>query len=135
MLIGPTLKATKRTMILCDELFGKVHHQSNSSNAFRHALWNILICKKTLKRTQNREKSIIWTRKVTNLYEKVTDNGKMDRAMDLHNNEVGLRLFLTVFEEKESEIISILQKMREKSQKVTNVNDFIKFKDNLVHLE
>ena len=122
-------------MVLCDELFGEEHHRSNKANAFRHALWNILICHKTLKRTHNREKSMIWTEKATNLYEKVTDNEKMEKAMDLHNNKVGLNLFLSVFDKKEEEIISILQNMMEKSQKVTNFDDFKKFNQVLVHLE
>lgn len=122
-------------MVLCDELFGQTHHRSNKANAFRHALWNILICHKTLKKTQNKEKSIVWTEKVTNLYEKVTDNEKIEKAMDLHNNKVGLNLFSSVFEKKEEEIISLLQNMMEKSQKVINIDDFIKFNHNLVHLE
>ena len=134
-LIGPTLKATKRTMVICDELFGQGHHRSNKTNAFRHALWNILICNNTLKKTQNREESIIWTEKVTNLYETVTDNGKMEKAMDLHNNKVGLKLFSVVFGKKEEEIISILQNMMGKSQKVTDLDDFSKFKHDLVHLD
>lgn len=134
-LIGPTCNATKRTMVICDELFGKRHHRRNNANAFRHALWNILICHKTLKRTHNREKSVIWTEKVTNLYEKVTDNEKMEKAMDLHNNKVGLNLFLSVFDKKEEEIISILRNMMEKSQKATNFDDFKKFNKDLVHLE
>jgi hypothetical protein len=122
-------------MILCDELFGKAHHRNNKTNAFRHALWNILICHKTLKKTHNEKKSMIWTEKVTNLYEKVTDNGKMEKTMDLHNNKVGLNLFSSVFKKKEDENISILQNMMDKSHKVTNFNDFIKFDNNLVHLE
>jgi hypothetical protein len=134
-LIGPTLKATKRTMVLCDELFGQAHHRSNKTNAFRHALWNILICHKTLKKTHNNEESIIWTKKVTSLYEKVTDNRKMEKAMDLHNNKVGINLFSSVFDKKEDEIISILQNMMEKSQKVTDFDDFIKFNHDLVHLD
>jgi hypothetical protein len=134
-LIGPTLTATKRTMVLCDELFGRAHHKSNKTNAFRHALWNILICHKTLKKTQNKDKSIVWTQKATSLYENVTDNGKMEKAMDLHNNKVGLNLFSTVFDKKEEEIISILEKMMGKSQKVTKFDDFIKFNQVLVHLE
>ena len=134
-LIGPTLKATKRTMAICDELFGRAHHGSNKANAFRHALWNILICQKTLKITQNEEKSIIWTQKLTNLYEKVTDNTKMEKAMDLHNNRIGLNLFSNVFDQKEAEIINLMQEMMKKSQKVTDFEDFIKFNQVLVHLE
>jgi hypothetical protein len=122
-------------MILCDELFGKAHHRSNKTNAFRHALWNVLICHNTLRKTQNTEKSILWTEKVTNLYEKVTDNGKIEEVMDLHNNKVGLNLFLSVFDKKEDEIINILQNMMGKSKKVNDIHDFEKFKHHLVYLE
>jgi hypothetical protein len=72
---------------------------------------------------------------VTSLYEKVTDNRKMEKAMDLHNNKVGINLFSSVFDKKEDEIISILQNMMEKSQKVTDFDDFIKFNHDLVHLD
>jgi sialic acid synthase SpsE len=122
-------------MVLCDELFGHAHHRSNKENAFRHALWNILICHNTLKKSINEEKSMVWTRKVTDLYEKVTDNDEMEKAMDLHNNNVGLNLFSSVFNKKEAEIINILQNMMVKSEKVTNFDDFIKFKHKLVYLE
>jgi len=122
-------------MVLCDNLFGQVHHRSNKANAFRHALWNIQICQKTLKKTKNIEKSILWTQNVTNLYEKVTHNEIMQKAMDLHNNKVGLSLFSSVFEKKEEEIISILQNMMKNSQKVINFDDFIKFNRALVYLE
>ena len=100
-LIRPTLQASKRTMAICDDLFGRSHHRSNEANAFRHALWNILICQKTLKKTKNEEKSIIWTQKVTNLYEKVTDNSNIEKEMDLHNNGVGLNLFSSVIDKRE----------------------------------
>ena len=125
-LIRPTLRATKRTMVICDKLFGQAHHRSNKANAFRHALWNVLICHKTLKTTKNIEKSIVWAKKVTNLSEKV---------MDVHNNNVGLDLFLSVFGENEEEIVVLLQKMMKKSEKVTNLEDFARHGHALVHLE
>ncbi len=134
-LIRPTLRATKRTMVICDNLFGQAHHRSNKANAFRHALWNVLICHKTLKKTKNIEKSIIWAKKVTNLYEKVTNNEEIEKAMDVHNNNVGLDLFLSVFGENEEEIVVLLQKMMKKSEKVTNLEDFARHGHALVHLE
>ena len=85
-------------------LFGSRHHKSNKANAFRHALWNVLICQKTLKKTNNREKSVIWTKKVTDLYEKVTQNEFLDQLMDLHNNEIGRTLFLDLFDKNEATI-------------------------------
>lgn len=36
-------------MVICDDLFDRSHHKSNKANAFRHALWNILICQKNQK--------------------------------------------------------------------------------------
>lgn len=135
LLIRPTLQASKRTMAICDDLFGNTHHRSNKANAFRHALWNILICQKTLKTTKNLEKSIIWTQKVTNLYEKVTDNSNIEKEMDLHNNDFGLNLFSSIIDKNETEIIEILQKLMKNSQKVDKMENFSLFKNSLVHIE
>lgn len=44
-LIFPTLNATKKTMQISSELYGRKHHKNGPANAFRHALWNILIVK------------------------------------------------------------------------------------------
>ena len=123
LLILPTLGATKRTFELCNELFGNNHHKSNKANAFRHALWNILLCQKTLKRTKNNEKSVTFTKEVTSLYEKATKNENLDEAMDLHNNEIGRQLFLIYFNRKEPEIVQILQNLNRKAQKVEKIDD------------
>ena len=135
LLIRSTLRASKRTMAICDTLFGSTHHRSNKANAFRHALWNILICQKTLKTTKNLEKSIIWTQKVTSLYEKVTDNSNIEKEMDLHNNAFGLNLFSSIIDKNETEIIEILQKSMKNSQKSGKLEDFVLFKNSLVHIE
>lgn len=134
-LIRPTLQASTRTMAICDEIFGNTHHLSNKANAFRHALWSVLICQKTLKKTKNEEKSIIWAKKVTDLYEKVTDNTKIEKEMDLHNNGLGLILFSSNIGKNEADIIKLLREMMKKSQKVTNLEDFVIFKKTLVHIE
>ncbi|GHC44970.1 DUF6973 domain-containing protein [Ulvibacter litoralis] len=135
LLIWPTFQATKRTMALCDGLFGKSHHKSNQANAFRHALWNILICKNVLKRTKTTQKAVIWAQKMTHLYEKVTQNPLLDEKMDLHNNEIGQMLFLKVFDKKEAEIIQILEKEVEKAQKIDKIEDFELATNSLVYLE
>ncbi len=94
LLVYPTWKATKQTLEICDSIYGKAHHKNGKANAFRHALWNVLICQKTLKITKNKDKSAFWAQKVTHLHEKLTKNEILDTAMDLHNNAVGDR---TVF--------------------------------------
>ncbi|MDB4114171.1 hypothetical protein N9572_01455, partial [Flavobacteriaceae bacterium] len=47
--IIPTISATKKTLLICDTLYKQTHHKSNKANAFRHALWNVLICRKVMK--------------------------------------------------------------------------------------
>jgi gamma-glutamyl:cysteine ligase YbdK (ATP-grasp superfamily) len=134
LLIGPTIKASKRTILVCNKLFGKGHHKSNKANAFRHSLWNVLICQKTLKKSKNKEKSIIWSKKVADLYEKVTQNEILDELMDLHNNEAGRKYFLELYDKKEDEIIDFLMKKCEKAHKIAQKEDFDNHKNELVYL-
>lgn len=135
LLIVPTFKASKRTMMVCDKHFGKSHHKSNRANAFRHAFWNYLICQKTLKRTKNVEKSTVWAKKVTFLYEKATQNKNLEKVMDLHNNEIGRNLFLDVFDQKEPKIIEILQEMMKNAQKIVKTEEVLNYKQQLVFIE
>lgn len=135
LLIAPTFKASKQTMAICDKMFGKSHHKSNRANAFRHALWNILICQKTVKKTKNAQKSTIWAKKVTFLYEKATQNKNLDKEMDLHNNEVGRNLFLLHFDQKEPKIIEILQEMMKNAEKIVKIEEFSNYKKQLVFIE
>ena len=123
LLIGPTLRATKRTMHICDTLYGGAHHNNGKENAFRHALWNILICRNCRKRTQNDEKSAIWTEKITVLYEKVTKNDVLDEHMDLQNNRLGIKWFKENLFENEEEIIDFIQKKLENARKVTKIEE------------
>lgn len=132
--ISSTLRATKRTFELCNELYGNQHQKSNRANAFRHVLWNVLICQKTLKRTKNKEKSIIFTRKVTTLYEKATKNNILDEAMDLHNNKIGRQLFLGLFDKKEEEITEKIQNLSKKAQKVNKISEIGNHANQLVFI-
>jgi hypothetical protein len=132
--ILPTLSATQRTFTLCNELYGTAHHKSNRANAFRHALWNLLICKYVQKRTKNEAKSTTWAKKVTDLYEKVTQNEKMDEAMDLHNNDLGRRWFPLSIDKNEAEIVTFLQKKTENAQKINSLDEIMQHSKNLVYL-
>ena len=133
-LIIPTIRASKRTMMVCHELFGNNHNKSNKANAFRHAFWNILICQKTLKKAKNKEKSIIWCKKVTDLYEKVTQNKNLDEAMDLHNNKIGRTYFLDIFDKKETEIIQLLKEKSQNAKKIAKIEEIEYYKHELVYL-
>jgi CelD/BcsL family acetyltransferase involved in cellulose biosynthesis len=122
-------------MHICDAHFGNTHHKSNQANAFRHALWNVLICQKTMKCAKNKQKSVFWTQKVGDLYEKVTQNELLDEAMDLHNNTIGRIFFLNHIDKNEEEMIHLLQKMAKKAQKVAEIEEINYFKNALVFLE
>ena len=130
----PTLQATKETMKVCNSLFGKSHHKSNKANAFRHALWNFLIAEETMKISKNESKAVAWTLKITNLYEIVTQNDILDQEMDLHNNEIGRRVFLKQNSSKREEIVSFLQKMSQNAKKITNIDEIEDHKDRLVYI-
>lgn len=132
--IIPTLKATRRTFEICDQLYGKDHQRSNKGNAFRHAVWNVLLCKKTFKNSKNKQKSVFWAQRVTDLYEKMTQNELLDEAMDLHNNAVGRICFLNYLNQNEQEIIKFLQKKAENAKKVANIEELSKISNQMVYL-
>lgn len=109
----PTIRATTNTIQICNDHFGNRHHKSNTANAFRHALWNVLICKEAFEKTKNKEKALLWAQKVTTLYEKVTNNTDLDEAMDLHNNDIGRILFSLHPNKTEKEYLNILKEKME----------------------
>lgn len=134
LLILPTIKATKRTFQICETLFGNDHHKSNKANAFRHALWNVLICEKAMKITKNKQKSVFWAQKFTDLYEKVTQNEILDEAMDLHNNAIGRICFLNFLNQNEKEMSNFLQNKAENAKKAQDIEDLKKIRNQLVYL-
>ncbi len=135
LLIFPTLNATKRTFAICNEHFGTAHNRSNAANAFRHALWNVLICRNTLKRTKNKQKSVFWAQKVGDLYEKVTQNKPLEEAMDLHNNAVGRIYFLNLIDKTEEEIVSFTLEKMKNAKKVANIEEMERYRIEMFYLE
>ena len=135
LLIFPTLNATKRTFEICNNHFGKSHNRSNEANAFRHALWNVLICKNSFKRTKNKQKSVFWAQKVGDLYEKMTQNKPLEEAMDLHNNAVGRIYFLNLLDKNEQEIVNFTLEKMKNSHKVTKIEEMSRYKSEMVSIE
>lgn len=133
-LLVPTFKATKSTFRICNSIYGNEHNKSTKANAFRHALWNILICSYSEKTTKNQQLSSIWAKKVTNLYEKVTKNEVLDKVMDLHNNAVGRKLFFEVFDDSEAKIITFLLKKAKYAQKIVKIEDIDNLENELVYI-
>lgn len=133
-LILPTLKATKLTFTLSNDLYGNNHGKSNKGNAFRHALWNALICKKTQQQTKNKQKSVFWAQKVTDLYEKLTQNSPIDEHMDLQNNAVGRLYFLNHIDKKESEMVEFIYNKSKVAEKISTLEDIKGNPSNMVYI-
>jgi len=134
-LVFPTLNATKKTMQISSDLYGKAHHKNGPANAFRHAMWNVLIAKAAFRKFQNVEKSIAWAEKVTDLHEKLAPNSPLETAMDLHNNKMGRLFFEEILELSEEKMINLLQKRAENAQKVTKTSEIEVFKKELVFIK
>jgi len=122
-------------MEICDKLFGKAHHKNNKSNAFRHALWNILICKNAFQVSENSGKAILWAEEITSLHEKLMPNEALEEAMDFYNNELGRIYFKQLENASEEEIVSFLKSKMEEAVKVSKVDEIQNFSDKLVYIE
>lgn len=132
-LLFPTYRATRQTVQICNRLFGKAHHKDNKTNAFRHALWNFLIAKKSLPQLKEKTKAIAWAKEITDLHEKLSPNPELPRTMDLHNNEVGRNLFQQ--EITSEEIIEKLQEMMKEAQFVDQAAEIPNYPERLVYIE
>lgn len=78
---------------MCDKRFGKAHHKNNKANAYRHALWNMLIAHQCIKAGKNLSLSLSWAEEMTNWHEQAFVNNPLETHMDLHNNEMGRKWY------------------------------------------
>lgn len=130
----PTYKATNQAVALSNRLYGKLHHEDNRANAFRHALWNYLICKYCLPVAGSPEKAVNWSKRITDLHERLSPNEGLAKMMDLHNNRLGRELFLNSFRKKE-EMLTVLQQKTTEAVQVKTVAEIEEQKKNLVFIE
>ena len=133
--VFPTMKASKRCIAICDELFGNTHHLNNPANAFRHAIWNVLIVSYCARKNKNITRVLTWAKLITDWHEDFSINLPINRAMDMHNNEIGLILAKDLFAENEQKIVEIVQKETKEAKKVTTIEEIDQYKDQLVYLE
>ena len=131
----PSYRATNRTVAQCDKLYGNLHHEDNRTNAFRHALWNYLICKYCLNVSGSPEKAMSWSKKLTDLHERLSPNEELAKFMDLHNNKIGRELFFDTLEKAEEEVIVVLQQKMKEAIKISQVSEIKAEKEKLVFIE
>ncbi len=134
LLILPTLRATKETILICDHVYGNKHNTNGKENAFRHALWNLLICRRTLLSTKNEDSSINWAKRITDLHEKLAPNPELEKLMDLHNNEIGRRYFKKLKNSNKTNMISFLKEKTKEAKMISHVEDIISHQNNLIYL-
>lgn len=89
--------ATLRSFMLAKKYFPDTNSANGIGNAFRHALWCCLIMMYCCKISSPR-KSLVFCKKITDLHEELFPNEPLEQKMDLHNNQVGMDLFMEMLE-------------------------------------
>lgn len=84
-----TVEATSLTFKISQSQFPNIHGRLNKANAFRHALWNVLIAKKCSRFSKSLTSILSWTKRITDWHEEFSPNEELPREMDLHNNRFG----------------------------------------------
>ena len=123
------------TMKIAQSEFPNIHGKHNKANAFRHALWNILIAKKCAKFSKNNELILSWTKRVTDWHEEFSPNEEIAKMMDLHNNTIGRQLFEEFYKKDVNTIVKLMNDQLQAAVKITSVLGTEKNQNLLVYLE
>lgn len=126
-----TLKASRDALRIATQHYGKSHQASNKANAFRHALWVVLIGQAVYRRSGSINKAKAWAKKVTDMHENIAVNKPLERAMDLHNNKMGLLFFEKHASTSAKELVVFLKHQAEQAQQIATV---VEVKDHPNHL-
>lgn len=135
------VRATKKCVQLCDKQFGKAHHKNNKANAYRHALWNMLIAHHCLKVGKGLNVSLTWAKDITDWHEKAFVNNPLETHMDLHNNKKGRQWFEELHTKEPSGVnYDLMDKyLREKLQYAKKLSKNIpqdeNFEQQLIYIE
>ncbi|MEO0573278.1 MAG: hypothetical protein AAF039_16340 [Bacteroidota bacterium] len=132
--LWPTYRATKTCMELSTEHFGKKHYQNGQANAFRHALWNVLITKYCAKSTKAITRALHWTKKITDWHEKTFFSKELPMKMDYHNNEAGRNLFEEHPQWPQATFVQQLLTLTANALKINSETDLHQLKNYLVYI-
>jgi len=134
MFMYPTLKATANSYRIAKEEYPETHHLSGKGNAFRHALWNLLICYECLKWNKDRIKVVAWAKVITDKHEELSPNKPLEKAMDIYNNDIGRALFEQHNLISMEDSIELLKDKLVTSKKVESIADIDSFTGELVYI-
>jgi len=121
--MSATVLATYQTFRISQNYFPNIHWKHNKANAFRHALWNVLIAKKSSVFSNNKEKILDWTKTITDWHEDFSPNSELAKLMDLHNNKVGRDFYLKIGDKIVSEITTIMVNESDIAYQIKSVDD------------
>ena len=85
--------ATVKSFVLAQKFFPETNSSNGVGNAFRHALWCCFIMMYCCK-ISSAEKALKFCKTMTDLHEELFPNEPLETKMDLHNNQVGINLFM-----------------------------------------
>ncbi|UOB15935.1 DUF6973 domain-containing protein [Abyssalbus ytuae] len=138
LMIYPSLKATINCWKVSNKIYSGRHHENNSANAFRHALWNALLVSEMIKWNKNFQKSLLWAKRVTDWHEEFSPNETLARKMDLHNNSFGRNIYKELYKKNsmvsQEEIINVLVEKAKLSKKVNSPEEISILKSSMVHI-
>ncbi len=132
--LWPTYRATRACMSISTKHFGRKHYQNGQANAFRHALWNVLIAKACFKGPKNLQKSISWTKRITDWHETAFFSKTLPMKMDYHNNAIGRWLFSEHWKWTEEQFIEQLLKLTHHALMLNEHTDLSTIKNQLVYI-
>ncbi len=132
--LWPTYRATKTCMRLSTDYFGKKHYQNGQANAFRHALWNVLIAKYCTTSTKAMARALHWAKKITDWHEETFFGKELPMKMDYHNNEVGRNLFEGHPQWSQIVFVQKLLVLTENAIKINPETDLNQLKNHLVYI-
>ena len=108
--------------------------KDNAANAFRHALWNMLIASKCFQIEGNLKLVLSWTKRVTDWHENFSPNAPLSRAMDLHNNQFGRELFRECQGKDEEVLVTMLTSQLKSAVQFSSLEGLKQCPDNLVFI-
>ena len=130
-----TVQATLNTFQISQKEFPNIHGKHNKANAFRHALWNILIAKACSRFSNNTELVLEWTKKITDWHEEFSPNEKLAAAMDFHNNKIGRDKYSELGSKSVDKIIAIIKLELEQAVMVSSISAIKSCSKQMIYLE
>lgn len=114
--------------------FGREHYQNGPANAFRHALWNVLIAQRCMNTMRKLEPALRWTEKITDWHEKAFFSQTLPMKMDYHNNAIGRSLVRKNPMFSTKEYVNSLLELTKAARLITLETDLNQSKNQLVYI-